>query len=49
MSKVSLETIPAIGKIITGDNVEESKSLVPYKPGFELVNFFNEFGFDDIW
>lgn len=49
MSKVSQETISAMGKLITGDGVKDDKPLVPYKPGFELVNFFNEFGYEDIY
>lgn len=42
--KISDKTEEALAQIITGDNV---KSL--YRKGYELVDFFNQFGFKDIY
>lgn len=42
--KVSLQTIKAFGPYITGDG-----GLVPYRSGPALVEFFNEFGFDETY
>ena len=42
--RVSLETIKALGPYITGDG-----GTVPYRSGPALVEFFNQFGFDDAY
>lgn len=48
MYKLSLESIQAVEKIITGDKVEQNQeSLAPYLKGYELIKFFNQFGFED--
>jgi len=48
MYRVSEETISAIEKIITGNGISANKQPVaPYKSGPDLVNFFNQFGFED--
>jgi len=39
---INEKTIEALGEVITGD-----AQLSPYRSGPELVNFFNQFGFDD--
>ena len=42
--KLSQSSISALGKIITGD-----ENLSPYRTGHQLVKFFNEYGFDDVY
>jgi len=47
--KVAERTIRAIQKIITGDATNDSSRLGPYQSGPALVEFFNEFGFDEVY
>lgn len=48
--KISNRTISALQKLITGDPVADGASpLVPYRGGPKLVQFFNDFGFDDVY
>ena len=42
--KISPKSIPRIARFITGD-IEQT----PYKSGPQLVKFFNEHGFDDMY
>lgn len=42
--KISEQTISALGSIITGD-----KGLSPYRSGLKLVDFFNQFGAEDVY
>lgn len=42
--KLNVKTIEALGSIITGDG-----QLSPYRTGPQLVNFFNQYGFDDTY
>lgn len=46
--KIAERTIKALGKIATGDQVNDS-SLAPYQSGPKLVEFFNEFGANDVY
>lgn len=47
---VSEKTIEAIQKVITGDWVSVHKPAVaPYRTGPEILRFFNEFGFNDVY
>jgi len=47
--KVSKLTITALQKVITGDEIEEGRSLGSYPSGPELIDFFNQFGFDEVY
>ncbi len=47
--KVSNQTIRAVQKLITGDPISNDKSLAPYLSGPSLIEYFNEFGSDDIY
>ena len=40
--KISDRSIRAIAEVITGD-----KGISKYRTGWDLVQLFNEFGFDD--
>ena len=44
---VDNQTITALQKLITGDNVDSDRSLAPYRSGPALVDFFNQFGFEE--
>ncbi|MBK8232981.1 MAG: hypothetical protein IPK72_20955 [Candidatus Eisenbacteria bacterium] len=40
--------LTAVQKVITGDKVPSNGApIAPYRPGPQLVEFFNEFGFND--
>ena len=45
--KVVSETIGALEKLITGDQIPSGSSLAPYRTGPALVDFFNQYGKDD--
>lgn len=45
--RVSNQVITALQKIITGDQLRTGECIAPYQSGPDLVQFFNEFGFDD--
>jgi Abortive infection C-terminus len=47
--KVAERTIRAIQKIITGDHTNDNRCVGPYQSGPSLVQFFNEFGFNDVY
>lgn len=48
--KVSERCISAISNIVTGNNVgNTTSSLSRYRRGYDLVQLFNEFGFDDVY
>jgi hypothetical protein len=47
--KVESPTISALQKLVTGDNVDPTRSLAPYRSGPELIDFFNQFGFEEIY
>jgi len=42
--KIAKETIQAFQKVITGDSIENSGPIAPYRSGPELVSFFNQLG-----
>lgn len=42
--KITERTIKFLGKTLCGDN-----EILPYKKGHELVDFFVEFGADDVY
>ena len=42
--KLSMRTISALGKLITGD-----ENISPYRSGPKLVRLFNEYGSNDIY
>ncbi len=47
---LSERVISALGKVITGDPVRKgSKPVAPYRSGPEIIRFFNDFGFNDIY
>lgn len=46
---VGKQTISALQKLITGDNVDSDRALAPYRSGPALVDFFNQFGFEEIY
>ena len=47
---LSERTISAVEKIITGDEIRRGgKRLAPYRSGPEIIRFFNEFGFNDVY
>ena len=45
--EISEKTINALEKIITGNSILRDKSLSPYRVGWKLVEFFNQFGEKD--
>ena len=48
--KISRRTISAIQRVITGDKIDMNAGpLAPYLSGPKLVEFFNEFGFNDTY
>lgn len=47
--RVSQETVSAIEKIVTGNEVSADECLAPYQSGPDLVTFFNQFGDDDVY
>ena len=42
--KISNKVVEPLGRLIAGDT-----GTAPYKPGPELVQFYNECGFDDVY
>jgi hypothetical protein len=46
--RISERTVKALGRIATGDEAN-GVQLAPYQTGPELVAFFNEFGFNDVY
>lgn len=48
--KISEHAITALQKVITGDPLGYGKeAIAPYRSGRELVNFFNQFGANDVY
>lgn len=47
--KLSQRTIKAVGKVITGDTVDGVGQVGPYQSGPKLIDFFNEFGSNDVY
>lgn len=47
--RVSQETVSAIEKIVTGNEISADERLAPYQSGPDLVAFFNQFGDDDTY
>jgi hypothetical protein len=47
--KLSKRTISALQKVIAGNTTEEGKAISPYRSGPNLVDFFNELGFNDTY
>jgi len=47
--KIAKETIQAFQKVITGDSIENSGPIAPYRSGPELVSFFNQLGETDVY
>ena len=45
--KVVSETIGALEKLITGDQISSGSPLAPYRSGPAIVDFFNQYGGDD--
>src|SRR6187402_1659318 len=45
---LSKRTLTAVQKLITGDEIQSlGARIAPYRSGPQLVEFFNEFGFND--
>ena len=45
--KVARETIEALEKLITGNQIPSGRPLAPYRSGPDLVDFFNQYDEDD--
>lgn len=43
MERLSIRSIEAIQKVITGDVLESGKSIAPYQKGWEIERFFRKF------
>jgi hypothetical protein len=47
---ISERTILAIENVITGNQIRKNgKPIAPYRSGPEIIHFFNEFGFNDVY
>lgn len=45
--RVEKKTLEALEVLITGNNIKSGIQIAPYRSGPDLVDFFNQFGFND--